>query len=71
MAGNDLDPGFPACCGSCPYRHPATGSCEHESRQALVDELTSGETCPAYSEAKSEAMRALSRSLSDADQSPP
>jgi hypothetical protein len=71
MAGRDPDLDFPTCCGYCPYRDTTTGSCEHDSRQALVGSLASGETCPAYSEAKSEAMRELSASLGGSDHSVP
>lgn len=69
MSGHDLDfdLDFPACCTHCPYRHPEAGSCEHDSRQALIGTLASGGTCPAYSEAKSEAMRELSVSLGGSD----
>lgn len=65
MTGRDPDLGFPTCCGCCPYRDPTTGSCGHGSRQALIGELASGEPCPAYAEAKSEAMRELVASLTD------
>jgi hypothetical protein len=53
------------CCQYCPHRESVTGSCEHDIRQAIVQQLTEGQSgvCPEYREVRSQAMDDLSEQL--------
>ncbi|RLM53222.1 hypothetical protein DVK02_14605 [Halobellus sp. Atlit-31R] len=59
-----IDPEFPECCATCPHRDTFKATCTHELRQSVVWEVDETRSCPVYSQARSDAMRELSESLS-------
>jgi hypothetical protein len=59
MSTHDADLEFPSCCACCPHLRRVKASCTHELRQSLVQELTTNQSCPVYSQAKTNAMQQL------------